>query len=165
MMAFYAYHISPSSPHRAKLSVHLTAQSKPKEPTLDEKKTQALAVLQTIANVEKTAIDADKLQARLSEVNEAAKLPTAISAHLAEDLKLGKEEVAKIADEAAAALGLAESVVGETKAAEKVDIQEADARQPVVITDVRAFKAGLFASMGAKPVRNLEEYMEDAAKL
>jgi insulysin len=165
MIAFYAHHISPSSPHRAKLSVHLTAQSKPKEPTLDEKKTQALAVLQTIANEEKTTIDADKLQARLNDVNEVAKLPAAISAHLAEDQKLGQEEVAKIADEATAALGLAESGVGEVKPAEKVDIQEADAKQPVVITDVRAFKAGLFASTGAKPVRNLEEFMEDAAKL
>ncbi|KAJ4346429.1 metalloprotease [Didymosphaeria variabile] len=165
MIAFYARHISPSSPHRAKLSVHLTAQSKPKEPTLDETKTQALAVLQTIANEEKTSVDAGKLQARLEGVDEASKLPSAISAHLAEDQKLSKEEVAKIADEAAAALGLAESGVGEVKPAEKVDIQESDAKQPIIITDVRAFKAGLFASTGAKPVRNLEEFMEDAAKL
>lgn len=145
--------------------MHLTAQSKPKEPTLDEKKTQALTVLQTIADEEKTPIDADKLQARLKDVDEAAKLPAVISAYLAEDLQLAQEEVIKIADGAAAALGLAESGVGEVKPAEKVDIQETDAKQPVAITDVSAFKAGLFASTGAKPVRNLEEYMEDAAKL
>lgn len=165
MIAFYARHISPSSPHRAKLSVHLTAQSKPKEPTLEEKKTQALGVLQTIANEEKTSIDATKLQARLEGIAKAADLPTAISAHLREDVKLSEEEVARIADEAAAALGLAESGVGETKPAEQVDIQEVDAKEPILITDVRAFKAGLFASTGAKPVRNLEEFMEDAAKL
>ncbi|KAL5371833.1 hypothetical protein DPSP01_013961 [Paraphaeosphaeria sporulosa] len=86
MIAFYARHISPSSPHRAKFSVHLRTQSKPKDPTLDETKT---------------------------------------------------------------------------------DIDETIAKQPVVITDVHAFKARLSASTCANPVRDLTVYMEDedAAKL
>ena len=165
MLDFYMHHISPSSPHRAKLSVHLVAQSKPKEPTLEEKKTQALTVLQTIANAEKTPVDTDALQKRLDAVTAAKEIPSAVSAYLTDDLKQGKEEVARIVDEASAALGLADSGVGEVKAAEKVDIQEAGAQEPVLITDVRAFKAGLFASQGVKPVKNLEDFMEDAAKL
>ncbi|KAF1968682.1 LuxS/MPP-like metallohydrolase [Bimuria novae-zelandiae CBS 107.79] len=165
MISFYMRHISPSSPHRAKLSVHLTAQSKPKEPTLDEKKTQALAVLQTIANEEHTPVDASALQKRLDGVTATQDILEAVAKYLTEDLKLGKEDVAKVADEAAAALGLAESGVGQMKAAEKVDVQQGSAKEPVLITDVRAFKAGLFASQGVKPVKNLEEFMEDAAKL
>lgn len=165
MVDFYMHHISPSSPHRAKLSVHLVAQSKPKEPTLDEKKTQALNVLQTIANVEHTPVNADALQKRLDAVTAAKDIPGAVTAYLSEDLKQGKKEIAKIVDEASAALGLADSDLGDVKAAEKVDIQEGSAEGPVLITDVRAFKAGLFASQGVKPVKNLEEFMDDAAKL
>ena len=165
MIAFYTRHISPSSPHRAKLSVHLVAQASAKEPSLEEKKTQALSVIQTIANEEHTPVDAAALQSRLDSVTSEKEIPAAVSAYLSEDLKLGKEQVAKVADEASAALGLAESGVGEVKPAEKVDIQESSANEPVLITDVRAFKAGLFASQGVKPVRNLEEFMEDAAKL
>lgn len=165
MLALYAKHISPSSPVRAKLSVHLVAQSKPKEPTLAETKTQALAVMQTIATAEHTPLDSAALSARLDAVTSASDMPGAITAYLAQDLRLPAADVAKVADEASAALGLADSGVGEVKKAEALDVQGTDAREPVLITDVRAFKAGLFASQGSKPVKNLEEFMEDAAKL
>ncbi|KAJ4293507.1 metalloprotease [Kalmusia sp. IMI 367209] len=170
MQAFYARFISPSSPHRAKLAVHLIAQSKPKEPTLDEMKTQALTVLQPILTQENVTLDANALQARLDGVSAADAIPTAISAYLTEDLKLGKEKVDNIVDEASAALGLADSgLSGEVKAVEEKlgvgAIEANDAKQPVLITDVRAFKAALYASTGVRPVRELEEFMEGGAKL
>jgi hypothetical protein len=43
MVDFYALYISPSSSRRSKLSVHLRAQSKAKEPTLDEEESSPVA--------------------------------------------------------------------------------------------------------------------------
>lgn len=76
MVEFFASYISPASIKRSKLSIHLRAQSKPQEPTPEER------------------------------------------------------------------------VV--------------DATQPVFIKDVHAFKMGMQVSVGVKPVRNLEEFVEVA---
>lgn len=57
MLSFYAHHVSPSSPYRAKLSVHLVAQAKSNKFVLGEEKTQALTAPKTIANVENTSVD------------------------------------------------------------------------------------------------------------
>jgi len=170
MKAFYNRHISPSSPHRAKLSVHLIAQSKSKEPTLDECKAQTLTVLQTVAKQEKLELDIDVLNARVEPASSKSDLPQVISAYLTNDLKLDEGQVDKIADEVAAALGLADSgVPPEVASVEKklgtLAIETGDPKEPILITDVHAFKAGLFASTGVRPVRNLEDFMEDAAKL
>ncbi|KAF2021275.1 hypothetical protein BU24DRAFT_416934 [Aaosphaeria arxii CBS 175.79] len=167
LKTFYAQHISPSSSRRAKLSVHLIAQAKPKEPTAEEKKTQAIAALTTILTEEKLTADPEKLKARLTD---AADISEAVAAHLGEDLKLEKEKAEKILDEAKAALGLAEV---ESKLGEPVKLQTtgdvaeqvAKANAPVIITDVHAFKASLQLSTGVKPVRDLAEYVDDGAKL
>lgn len=170
MLTFYTHFISPSSPHRAKLAVHLVAQSKPAEPPLADKKTQTLALLTPILKAENLTLDPAALQARLENASTAQELPAAIEAYLTQDLSLPKDKVDTVVDEARAALGLADSgVPDELKAVETqlegTAIAKGDAKEPVLITDVRAFKAALFASTGVRPVRELEEFADGGAKL
>lgn len=168
----FAHYISPSSPHRAKVSVHLVAQAKPKEPSAEEKKAEALTVFTNILQEEKITPDLEKFQARIDGVpssNNGDALISAISAHLTEDLKLEKEKVDKVLDEAKAALGLAEvesklehpEVLTNGEVAEKVG----DSKAPILITDVYAWKAALQLSTAVKPVKDFGEFMEGNAKL
>lgn len=174
MQTCFSHYITPSSPHRAKLSVHLIAQAKPKEPTPEEKKAQAITQFTTILTAEKITADLPALQSRIDAVpntpDTMAAIVTAISAHLTEDLKLGKETVDKVLDEAKAALGLAD--VGKVAAPEVLKngnvekvVKEGNGTTPVLIEDVHAWKAGLQMSTGVRPVRDLGEFVEGAAKL
>ncbi|KAF2465191.1 LuxS/MPP-like metallohydrolase [Lindgomyces ingoldianus] len=157
LIDFFTHYISPRSTSRAKLSVHLVAQAKPKESTAEEHKLQAIQTVSTILAAENITPNTEKLRTRLLPLAfdpESLKTGDAVSnallAHLSEDLKLGKEVVDKVLDEAKAALGLAvEKAVG----------------GPVQIKDVHIWKAGLQMSTGVKPVKDLGEFMEGGAKL
>ncbi|KAF2705769.1 LuxS/MPP-like metallohydrolase [Pleomassaria siparia CBS 279.74] len=169
----FAHYLSPSSPHRAKLSVHLIAQAKPKEPTPEEKKTTAIAQFTTILTAEKITPNDAALKSRIdaiSDTDTTVAIASAISAHLTEDLKLEKEVVDKVLDEAKAALGLADvGKVAEPEVLENGDVESVvkggNGTTPVIIKDVHAWKAGLQMSTGGRPVKDLGEYVEGAAKL
>jgi insulysin len=165
----YAHYVSPASSHRAKLSVHLVAQAKPKEQTPEERKSEAVTALTTILAEEKIKPDAKQLQSRISgsEVaGEGKSIVDAISTHLTQDLKLEKAVADKVLDEAKAALGLAEvgRKLEHLEVVDKVD-GELNAGQPVLIKDVQSFKAGLQMSAALRPVRDLSEFVEGGAKL
>jgi insulysin len=170
MKDFFMYYMSPSSPHRAKLSVHLIAQKRAKELTLAEKKDRASTILATIFKESNITPNDDALKTRIDSISSEAAIPSAISAHLKDDLTLAADQVEKITDEAMAALGLADSgLSGEVVLADDAmtitGVQGGRSKEPVLITDVHAWKAGLPMSTGVRPVRNLEEFMEDASKL
>jgi insulysin len=168
MLDFYSHYISTSSSQRAKLSVHLQAQAKPAEPSLDEKKTSAVAALKIILAEHKISPNDEALQSRIDGVSSADTLPEAISNFLTEDVKVEKEVANKVLDEAKAALGVADS--GLPAAPQALDAAAdmesvVDASHPVLIQDVHAWKASMQISSGVKPVRNLEEFVEVAEKL
>ncbi|CAO2647064.1 Nn.00g079860.m01.CDS01 [Neocucurbitaria sp. VM-36] len=168
MVDFYAQYISTSSSQRSKLSVHLQAQAKAKEATLDETRTSAVAALKIILNEHKITPNEDALQSRINNVTSTEAIPAAVASHLDEDLKLGKDVAAKVLDETKAALGLAESgLPAEPQALdESADIESVvDASHPVLIKDVHAWKASMQVSSGVRPTRNLEEFIEVAEKL
>ena len=168
MVDFYAHYISTSSSQRAKLSVHLQAQGKAKEPSLDEKKTSAVAALKIILGEHKISPNDDALQKRIADASSAAAISDAVAAFLSEDLQLDKEVSSKVLDEAKAALGVANSgLPAEPQALdETADVQSViDASHPVLIKDVHAWKASMQVSSGVRPVRNLEEFVEVAEKL
>ena len=90
----------------------------------------------------------------------------AISVHLTLDLKLEKAVADKVLDEAKAALGLAEVEEKLEHPGDAATINgDMDAKQPVLIKDVQSFKAGLQMSAALRPVRDLSEFVEGAAKL
>ena len=168
MTDFYAHYISTSSSQRSKLSVHLQAQAKPKEATLDEKKASAVTSLKIILGEHKITPDDDLLQSHISKVTSADGISDAIGSYLREDLKLEKDVASKILDEAKAALGIADSgLPAEPQALdEAADVESVvDASHPVLIKDVHAWRASMRLSSGVRPTRNLEEFIEVAEKL
>ena len=63
-------------------------------------------------------------------------------------------------------LGLKATPAGESAGAEAATAAAASAVDSArEITDIRQFKAGLFASAGARPVTDLSEFLETDAKL
>jgi insulysin len=168
MVDFYAQYISTSSSKRSKLSVHLQAQSKPKEPTLDEKKASAIAALQVILTEHKIEPKTEELQTRINGTASADAFPETISTYLRCVLELKQAVAEKVLDEIKAALGVADSGLPAEPAvlSDTADVQSmTDASHPVIIKDIHAFKAGMQVSAGVRPVRNLEEFVEVAEKL
>ncbi|KAF1942302.1 LuxS/MPP-like metallohydrolase [Clathrospora elynae] len=168
MVDFYAHYISTSSAQRAKLSVHLQAQAKAKEPSLDEKKTAAVAALKIILTEHKITSNEEVFQTRIKDVSSGEAISESVASYLTEDLKLEKEVADKVLDEAKAALGVADS--GLPADPQSLDgtagvAKVVDAAQPVLIEDVHAWKASMQISSGVRPVRNLEEFVEVAEKL
>jgi insulysin len=167
MTDFYSHYISTSSSKRSKLSVHLQAQSKPKEPTLDEKKASAIAALQVILTQHKIEPKVEDVQSRVKDVPSAEAIPEAISTYLS-SLSLDPAVADKVLDETKAALGVAESgLPAEPEVlSDKVDVKSvSDASHPVIIKDIHAFKASMQVSAGVRPVRNLDEFVEIGEKL
>jgi insulysin len=168
MTDFYAHYISPSSSKRSKLSVHLQAQSKPKEPTLDEKKTSTIASLQVILTEHKIEPKLQQLQTNINASSSADAIPDAVATYLSSVLNLEPAVAEKVLDETKAAMGVADSgLPAEPEVLNKTaDVYSVtDASHPVLITDIHAFKAGMQVSAGVRPVRNLEEFVEVAEKL
>lgn len=168
MMDFYAQYISPASPLRSKLSVHLQAQSKPKEPTLEEKKASAVSALQVILTQHQIDCKPEDLQTKINEASSADVIPVTVQKYLSGVLALNEDVAAKILDEAKAALGVADSgLPAEPEVLiENVNVDKVvDAKHPVLIKDVHAWKASMQLSVGVRPIKPLEEYVEVAEKL
>jgi len=168
MVDFYSHYISTSSSQRSKLSVHLQAQAKAKEPSLEEKKTAAAAALKIILAEHKITTNDEAFEARIKDASSNAAISDAVASHLTDDLKIEKEVANKILDEAKAALGVADSGLPAAPQAldTSADVKSVvDASQPVLIEDVHAWKASMQVSTGVRPVRNLEDFVEVAEKL
>jgi insulysin len=178
----YKKYFSPASPDRAKVSVHLTAQAKPKVPSAEEQKTHALSIVSTILATEKIELDVPKLKSIITETASDSGDATAINTHILTTLttqlsslspSLPQPKLDAVLDEARAALGLSKveeklehpALLKETEGgADKEEVVK-HAKTPVLITDVRNWKAGLCLSKGVKPVRDLADFMESDAKL
>ena len=119
MVEFYNHYILPSSPARAKLAIHLTAQSNG-------------PVVATPAVAEKTIKNATT-----------------------------------IIEKGISALGLDKSSIQDKIVSNMNSDVEKDSNgtMPVVITDVRAFKASLQVSAGPTAVRDLIDFEDLDAKL
>ena len=148
--------------------MHLQAQAKAKEPSLDERKTAAAAALKIILAEHKITAKDEAFQARIKDVSSKDAIPDAVATHLTDDLKVEKEVANKVLDEAKAALGVADSGLPAAPQAldASADVKSiVDASHPVLIEDVHAWKASMQVSSGVRPVRNLEEFVEVAEKL
>jgi insulysin len=167
--AFYAHYISTSSSQRAKISVHLQAQSKPAETSLDDKKKAAMTAMGVILSQHKITASTEALQSPINAATSPSEIPTAISTFLSDVLKLDAPIAAKLLDESKAALGLADAglpaepqVLDDKKSYAE---SAAGAAQPVLIKDVHAWRASMQVSAGVRPVRSLDEFVDVSEKL
>lgn len=180
IIAFFDQYLNPASPSRAKISVHMVAQSSAKDiakTTSPQDQTEKILVrLTQFLNSQGVVADPEKLAARLEGVNAAGGdvegLVNAIFAYLVQDQNVEMEKVKVIIEQGKALMGTvlpsvgvdvtASSTVPEKNGSEEVVVA---GKEPEFITDVHTFKASLGVSAGARPVKDLSEFEETEAKL
>lgn len=165
VVEYYKKYIDVASPTRAKLIVQLFAQGNAKS------KAKIDALINTNLSGEtaetKEAVRSAIMQPELR--GDAA----ALRKYLGSDLKLAEDKIEAIlavaGDPATEPKETeeGEAVHGEEKEGDLASngTENAAKQQPTLITDVRAFKASLVASAGARPARDITEYEEMNGKL
>ncbi|CAI4219521.1 unnamed protein product [Parascedosporium putredinis] len=165
VVEYYKKYIDVASPTRAKLIVQLFAQGNAKS------KAKIDALINTNLSGEtaetKEAVRSAIMQPELR--GDAA----ALRKYLGSDLKLAEDKIEAIlavaGDPATEPKETeeGEAVHGEEKEGDLTSngTENAAKQQPTLITDVRAFKASLVASAGARPARDITEYEEMNGKL
>ncbi|KAF2091088.1 a-pheromone processing metallopeptidase Ste23 [Saccharata proteae CBS 121410] len=174
IIAFYDYYISPASPTRAKLAIHLLAQSSPAAPAAADRLSSVVTLATQFLNSEGIGADAEGLTKRLStngadvaQPDSGAAVLKAVSMYLLEDLKVEKGKAMEVMEKGKAMLEQALPGLGiEVPESEEVSAGEAvPQKEPVVIEDVKAFKVGMEVSRGARPVCDLSTFEEVGSKL
>lgn len=156
MIEFFQYYIHPSSPTRAKLAIYLEAQAKSDVTTAQI--TELVKTLELDGTASAKAATA--LQARLSAADhDEDKEIAGLKEYLA-GLEVSESKI-DAATETWKKLH-AEKVNGVVKDAAP---PSSNGTKPVLIEDVRSYKAGLPVSAAARPVKDLSEYEELDSKL
>lgn len=180
LIEFYNHYIHPTSPSRAKLSIHMIAQSSPKEVAgnispADQKEKVVAAIGKYLTAM---GIDADhaKLAKRFDNVDitggDQARIIDAVADYLNENAEMGEEEANEVLVQGQQLLGTVLPGLGiEVKqAVDGVDgVEELPEAPPVkkttLIENVREYRAGLQLTVGRKPVTALSEFLETESKL
>ena len=185
MLAFYNQYIHPTSPHRAKLSVHLLAQSSPKamagNMTPAEQKEKAISTISKLLTAMGVAVDHARLNQRLAPIDIAggdqAGTVDAIATYLQDDAGLPEEEVDEVRQEGQQLLGtilpglgievkpVVDGVDSVSGASEEELPQAPEMKPTTLIENVRDFKASLMVTAGRRPVVELSEFEEVEPKL
>ena len=159
MIEFFKQYIDPSSPTRAKLAVYLEAQAK------SDVSTKQISELIKTLDVDSTASAraATDLQARLSAAgHDVEKEIAGLREYLLHDLKVVESKI----DAAAEAWKKIHEEHGPgSNVVKDAEPPSNNGTTPVFIDNVRAFRASLQASNGARPVKDLSEYEDLEAKL
>ena len=177
MLEFFKYYIDPTSPARAKLAVHMVAQSSPKEAagnvTPQEQKEKVINAIGKYLTMMGVDVDIENLSARLNNVNisggDQQGIVEAISDYLAEDIQAPP-------DQSESVLRQGEELLSTILPSLGIEVQymaEEDERLPeapivkltTLIENVHNFKASLGLTAGARPVDDIAQYEELEPKL
>lgn len=180
LIEFFGHYIHPTSPSRAKLSIHMIAQSSPKEVAGNiSPADQREKVVATIGKY-LTAMGIDADQVKLHECingvditgGDQAGIIGAVARYLDENAELGEEEANEVLVQGQQLLGTVLPGLGiEVKqTVDGVDgVEELPEAPPVkkttLIENVRDYKAGLQLTVGRKPVTDLSEFLDTESKL
>ena len=174
MLSFYSTYISPESPVRTKLSLHMIAQASPPDTpefTPEQQKEQLVELLGQYLNSAGLDLDLVELREDFEKVDvtkgdEEAILST-IRSSVGDKLSGGKLE--SVVEEARQILGsllvalkikapIEDSKVNGTNVAKMIST-------PIIIEDVDLWKASMTVSEGPRPVNDLSQFEELEPKL
>ena len=180
LIDFFNHYIHPTSPSRAKLSIHMIAQSSPKtvagSMSAAEQKEKVMSTLGKYLTAMGIDADQGKLTKRFDGVDvpggDQAGIIDAVSRYLDEDVEMAEEEANEVLVQGQQLLGTILPSLGiEVKqAVDGVDgVEELPEAPPVkkatLIENVREFKAGRQLTAGRKPVTDLSEFLDTESKL
>lgn len=159
LIDFFQHYINPTSPTRAKLVLYMIAQAK------SDVSTKQISDLVKTLDLDSTssAQVATDLQAKLSTAgHDQEKEIEGLTDYLLHDLKVAEDKI----DAAVEAWRSIHTVNGNTNGLhEDATPPSANGTSPILITDVRAFKAGMTVTRGAVAVKDLSEHEELDPKL
>ena len=175
MVEFFNCYIHPTSPLRAKLSVHLVAQSNPKEiaqpMSTQEQKEKVLDLLIKYLTAFGVGVESDQFAERFRDVNVAEgdqpAILEAVSRYIEDDAEIPVEQSKQILEQLLRTTlpGLGIDARHLTNSG-KNNLPEAPAvRETTLIENVAEFKASLAVTAGPRPVVDLSEYEELEPKL
>ena len=183
MLEFFKTYYHPSSPTRAKASVHMIAQSSAQDiaakTSSSEKREKLVSTLvQMLEQLGLEDVDAKDLTKRMEKVDIASGdtggIASAVGAYLKESAGMVAEQVEQVVEQGKVALdqilpslGIVTQDVAPMangEAGEVVTNGESHSKT-IVIEDVKAFKASMPLSAGTRPVKDLREFEELEAKL
>ena len=177
LIDFVNYYIHPTSPHRAKLSIHMAAQTAPKElagkVSASEQMEMVLSALSKYLTALGVGVDDVKLATRFKHVNIAggdqAAMIEAMGKYLIEDAQISPERSQQVIEQGQKLIGAILPRLGIEVRSMNGEIENLPKAPPVkpttIIENVRDYKAGLELSAGARPVTNLSEYEDSESKL
>jgi len=161
VLHFYNHYMHPASPARAKLALYLVAQAKSDVSTKHISKLVKTLDLPSTTSA-KAATD---LQARLSAAgHDEAKEIEGLRDYLLHELKVPESKI-DAATEAWKKIHAQQQTTRTNGVVKDAKPPSSNGTVPHVVEDVRSFKAGLAATAGARPAKDLVEYEELDAKL
>jgi len=159
MIEFFNRYIHPSSSQRAKLAIYFVAQAKSDVST--KQITELIEGLELDA--EASAEAATALQARLSAAaHDEEKEVEGLKNYLLHDLKVTESKIDAAVETWRKLHG---QIIGTNSIVKDAQPPSSNGIAPVLIDDVRDFKAGLTVTAGARPVRDLSEYEDLNSKI
>ena len=177
LVEFFEHYIHPTSPARAKLSIHMIAQSSPKAVggniSSVEQKEKVVGLVGKYLTSFGVQVDADQLNQRFENVDVAGgdqiSIVEAISMYLASDVALPADKKKDIIDQAKQLLATVLPSLG-IEVTPVIDVTSNLPEAPPVqattyIENVHEYKARLEASSGARPVTDLSEFEDTEPKL
>lgn len=180
MIDFFNHYIHPTSPTRAKLSIHMIAQASPKaiagSTTGPEKKEKVISLLAKYLNTMGVNADIELLSQRLGQVDIAggdqAGIIEVMSMYLKDDVSASEDQSSQIMEQGQQLLATALPSLGieirqvANGVDESSELPEAPSvKATTLIENVHDFKAALAASAGPRPVVHLSEFEESEPKL
>lgn len=180
MVDFFNHYIHPTSPMRAKLSVHMIAQSSPKamagNMTPVEQKEKVISTIGKFLTAMGISVDMEKMSTHLAPIDIAsgdqAGLIDAVASFLEENTEFSEEDVNEVLEQGQQLLGTVLPGLGiEVKqSVDGVDGAEDLPEAPPVkattyIESVRDYKSDLQLTAARKPVVDTSEFEETEPKL
>jgi len=180
LINFFDHYINPTSPARAKLSIHMIAQLSAKSigDTMDsaEQKEKVISLLGKYLNSLGLEVDDEKITNRFADVDvvggDEAGIIHAMEAYLSNDIQVEDGRAKDVIEQGQQLLGTVLPSLGiEVRPAAKINgIDHEGDDVPVTkvttfIGNVHEYKAGLQASAGARPVKHISEFEDLEPKL
>ena len=174
MQSFYSKYITPESPTRAKLSLHMVAQASPPETpelTQEQQKEQLVELLGQ--NLNSMGLDLDQAELKqdfekvdVSKGDEEAILST-IKSSIGD--KLSGDKLEAILEETRENLGTLLIALNIKAPVEDKEVNGTDMAEkiptPIIIQDVDTWKASMTVSEGPRPINELSQFEELEPKL
>ncbi|CAI7590480.1 unnamed protein product [Penicillium pancosmium] len=175
LQSFFKQYIDPASTTRAKLAIHLNAQSGAQpETSAIEKRARLVETVYKQLETSGYAVDNARLATAFDEIDvevvDLAQIVYIVKTFLATDLTLSPAQITPVTEALEKNMGIQLKQLGleagkdEKTAANGTDVP-ASPHDPVTITDVTTFKARLPVSTGPVSITDLTEFEDFDAKL